>query len=167
MGRFRRYITEFNADVFSQFDKKWALLSAGPKDDHNTMTISWGSMGTLWNKPTVTVYVRPTRFTHKFMNEYEYFTVSFLPDDKREAYETMGTITGRHKTDKDALAGLTVKDLGEAVTYEEAELTFLCRKIYNGDMLIRHMPADVVNAFYAPEAPHTLYIGEVIEIINE
>ncbi len=46
---------EFNADVFSQFDKKWALLSAGPKDDHNTMTICWGSMGTLWNKPTVTV----------------------------------------------------------------------------------------------------------------
>ncbi len=158
---------EFNADVFSQFDKKWALLSAGPKDDHNTMTISWGSMGTLWNKPTVTVYVRPTRFTHKFMNEYEYFTVSFFPEDKREALEKMGTITGRHKTDKDALAGLTVRDLGEAVTYEEAELTFLCRRIYRADMLTSHMPVDVVEDFYTPEEPHTLYIGEVIEIIEE
>lgn len=167
MGLFKRYIMEFNADVFSQFDKKWALLSAGPKDDHNTMTISWGSMGTLWNKPTVTVYVRPTRFTHKFMNENEYFTVSFFPEDKREALTKMGTITGRHKTDKDALAGLKVRDLGEAVTYEEAEITFLCRKIYSADMHTVHMPEEVVKSFYTPEEPHTLYIGEVIEIINE
>ena len=158
---------EFNSEVFSHFDKKWALLSAGPKDDHNTMTISWGSMGTLWHKPAVTVYVRPTRFTHKFMNEYEYFTVSFFPEDKRDALNTMGTITGRHKTDKDALAGLTVKDLGNAVTYEEAEITFLCRKIYSADMRTMHMPEDVVKEFYTPGEPHTLYIGEVIEIIGE
>ena len=74
---------EFSTDIFSLFDKKWALLSAGTKDDHNTMTISWGGMGTLWNKPVVTVYVKPIRFTHKFMNENEYFTVSFLPEEKR------------------------------------------------------------------------------------
>ena len=158
---------EFNTDIFSLFEKKGALLSAGPKDNHNTMTISWGSMGTLWHKPTVTVYVRPTRFTHKFMNEYEYFTVSFLPDELHDALVTMGTTTGRHKTDKDALAGLTAKDLGEAITYEEAELTILCRKIYSADMQTRHMPVEVVNEFYSPETPHTVYIGEVIKIIGE
>ena len=118
MGLFRRYIMEFNADVFSQFDKKWALLSAGP-------------------------------------------------EDKREALTKMGTITGRHKTDKDALAGLTVRDLGEAITYEEAEITFLCRRIYRADMLTSHMPVDVVQQFYTPEEPHTVYIGEVIEIISK
>ena len=158
---------EFNTDIFAQFDKKWALLSAGPKDDHNTMTISWGSMGTLWNKPAVTVYVRPTRFTHKFMNEYEYFTVSFFPEDKREALEKMGTITGRHKTDKDALAGLTVRDLGQAITYEEAEITFLCRRIYHADMQTTHMSEEIVSEFYTPEEPHTVYIGEVVEIIEK
>ncbi len=42
---------EFNTDIFAQFDKKWALLCAGTKDHHNAMTISWGGMGTLWNKP--------------------------------------------------------------------------------------------------------------------
>lgn len=157
---------KFNADVFAQFDEKWALLSAGPKDDHNSMTISWGSMGTLWDKPTVTVYVRPTRFTHKFMNEYEYFTVSFFPDDKHEALVKMGTITGRHKTDKDAIAGLTVRDLGEAITYEEATVTFLCRKIYRSDMLTMHMPPEVIHDFYTPAEPHTIYIGEVIDIIE-
>ena len=158
---------EFTTDIFSQFDKKWALLSAGTKDSHNTMTISWGSMGTLWNKPIVTVYVKPLRFTHKFMNENEYFTVSFLPEDKRDALMTMGTMTGRHHTDKDGAAGLTVKDLGDAVTYEEAELVFLCKKVFWQDMTTTHMPAAVVHEYYTPDEPHTLYIGEVVDIIRK
>ncbi|MBQ3428426.1 MAG: flavin reductase [Mogibacterium sp.] len=158
---------EFSTDIFSLFDKKWALLSAGTKDDHNTMTISWGGMGTLWNKPVVTVYVKPIRFTHKFMNENEYFTVSFLPEDKREALNVMGTMTGRHHTDKDAAAGLTVRDLGEAVTYEEAELVFLCRKVFYEDMITTHMPEEIVKQHYTPDEPHTLYIGEVVDIIRK
>lgn len=158
---------EFSTDIFSLFDKKWALLSAGTKDAHNTMTISWGSMGTLWNKPIVTVYVKPLRFTHKFMDENEYFTVSFLPEDKREALNIMGTMTGRHHTDKDAAAGLTVRDLGEAVTYEEAELVFLCKKVFFGNMTTTHMPAEIVKQYYTPDEPHTLYIGEVVDIIRK
>ncbi len=49
----------FNTDIFEQFDKKWALLTAGSENDFNTMTISWGSLGTLWNKSVATVYVSP------------------------------------------------------------------------------------------------------------
>ena len=33
------------------------------------MTISWGGMGTLWDKPVVTVYVKLCRYTYGFMNE--------------------------------------------------------------------------------------------------
>ena len=34
---------EFNTDIFSQYDKKWALVSAGTLEKHNTMTVSWGA----------------------------------------------------------------------------------------------------------------------------
>ena len=60
---------EFQTDVFSVFDKKWALLTAGDKESFNTMTVSWGGMGTLWGKPVVTVYVKLCRYTYGFMNE--------------------------------------------------------------------------------------------------
>ena len=49
---------EFTTDILSVFDKKWALLTAGKEDSFNTMTISWGGLGTIWNKPVATVYVR-------------------------------------------------------------------------------------------------------------
>lgn len=71
---------KFNTEIFSQYDKKWALLSAGKPEDFNTMTISWGGLGTLWNKPVATVYVRRSRYTHAFMDREDYFTVSFFPE---------------------------------------------------------------------------------------
>ena len=156
---------EFNTDIFSQFNDKWALLSAGPKDKHNTMTISWGGMGTLWFKPVVTVYVKPCRYTYEFMNENEFFTVSFYPEKYRDALTLMGSKSGRD-IDKDAAAGLTVRDLGDAITYEEAEVTLLCKKLYYQDMDPKNMPAEVVQANYTEDKPHRLFIGEVVDLIK-
>ena len=45
----------FSTDILSLFADKWALVTAGVIDDFNTMTISWGGMGTVWNKPVATV----------------------------------------------------------------------------------------------------------------
>ena len=122
-------------------------------------------MGTLWSEPVVTVYVKPCRHTYKFMNDNDYFTVSFYPEDKKEALMLMGSKSGRD-IDKDAASGLTVKDLGKAVTYEEAEVTLLCKKIYFQDMDAERMPEDVVRTHYSVEEPHRLFIGEVLEILK-
>ena len=157
---------QFETEIFSQFNDKWALLSAGTKDDHNTMTISWGGMGTLWFKPVVTVYVKPCRHTYGFMNDNEYFTVSFYPEEYKKALILMGSRSGRDM-DKDAASGLTVSDLGKAVTYEEAEATLLCRKIYFQDMNPANMPQDVVQQHYIMEEPHRMFIGEVVEVIGK
>ena len=77
----------------------------------------------------------------------------------------MGSRSGRD-IDKDAASGLTVKDLGKAITYEEAEETLLCKKIYKQDLDTEAMPAEVVQEYYSEDAPHTMYLGEVVEIIR-
>jgi len=58
---------EYTTKPFECFDKDWALVTAGNMEDYNTMTISWGSMGTLWSKPIVTIYVKPIRYTYQFL----------------------------------------------------------------------------------------------------
>jgi len=156
----------FETEIFSQFNDTWALLSSGTTDRHNTMTISWGGMGTLWFKPVVTVYVKPCRYTYQFMSDNDYFTVSFYPEEYKKALTLMGSKSGRD-LDKDAASGLTVRDLGKAVTYEEAEVTLLCRKIYFQDMDPANMPQDVVKQHYTVEEPHRMFIGEVVEVIGK
>lgn len=154
----------FHADSFNIFDKEWALLTAGKSGRYNTMTISWGGLGTLWGKSVATVYVKPVRYTHEFMEESEYFTVSFYEEKYRSALSLLGSISGRDG-DKAAKAGLTPKALHDAVTFQEAKATLVCRKIYRQDLDTAQMPAGVVSTYYVDEAAHTMYIGEVVDII--
>lgn len=156
---------DFRADSFDIFDKEWALLTAGAGQHYNTMTISWGGLGTLWGKPVATVYVKPIRYTHQFMEQNDYFTVSFYPDKYRKALGLLGSLSGRD-SDKVAMAGLTPRALDNTVTFHEAQITLVCKKIYRQALDTTAMPAEVVSAFYSEEAPHTMYIGEVIDIIK-
>ncbi|MBR1390191.1 MAG: flavin reductase family protein [Lachnospiraceae bacterium] len=156
---------EFNTDIFTQFDKKWALLTAGNKERFNTMTISWGGLGTLWNKPVATVYVRTSRYTHEFMDDNEYFTISFYPEEQKSVLGVLGSKSGR-EIDKMNQSGLTAKELPQSVTFAEAEVTLVCRKLFRQELRVENMPEDIAKKLYEGDAPHDMYIGEVVEILG-
>ena len=153
----------FNTEIFSQFDKKWALLTVGKIDDFNTMTVSWGGLGTIWNKSVATVYVRASRYTHEFMDNSEYFTVSFYPEDKRKILGVLGTKSGRDM-DKIHDSGLTAESAGESVSFKEAEVTLVCRKLFCQRLELSNIPEQIIKSCYASGDPHDMYIGEVSEI---
>lgn len=156
---------DFKADSFNIFDKQWALLTAGTPQNYNTMTISWGGLGTLWSKPVVTVYVKPVRYTHKFMEQSEYFTVSFYPEQYRRALGLLGSLSGRDGN-KILKSKLTPMFLDNSITFKEADVTLLCKKIYRQDLDISQMPDEVTSAYYESEVAHTMFVGEVIDIIS-
>lgn len=147
------------------FQKDWALVTAGSMDNYNTMTIGWGGLGTLWRKPVCTVYVKPCRYTHSFMEANDYFTVSFFDDEYRGALSVLGTKSGRDG-DKVSEVGFTPVAAGESITFKEAKITLLCKKIYRQDLTLDAMPSDAIEKYYTEEAPHTMFIGEVVDIIE-
>ena len=118
------------ADVFRKFDKQWALVTAGTPEHYNTMTISWGGLGTLWRRPVATVYVKKNRYTFEFMEQNDYFTVSFYPEEQRRALSLLGSTSGRDG-DKVAAAGLTPEFLPQGITFRQAETTLVCRKLFS------------------------------------
>ena len=75
------------------FKERWALVTAGTMDDHNACTIGWGSLGTLWGRRTVTVYVYPSRRTFDYLRARDTFTVSFFPPAFKKALGVMGTLS--------------------------------------------------------------------------
>ena len=157
---------EFTTDIFSQYDKKWALITAGEKENFNTMTISWGGMGTIWNKPVVTAYIRTNRYTHEFIDANEYFTVSFYPDEYKKTLGILGSKSGKDM-DKMHESGLTPKFVTNGVTFEEAEVTLVCKKLFKQHMQEENIPDDILAMWYEGDAPHDMYIGEVIDIIRK
>ena len=156
---------KFETNIFEQFDKKWALLSAGKEGSFNTMTISWGGLGTLWGKDVATVYVRTSRYTHEFMDNEDYFTISFFPEQYRKILSVLGSESGRNINKMEG-TGLTAKILEKSVTFEEAEVTLVCKKLFRQELKVENMTEDVAKTFYEGQTPHDMYIGEVVDILR-
>lgn len=130
-----------------------------------------GGLGTIWNKPVVTVYVKPIRYTYEFMESNEYFTISFYDQEYKKDLAILGSRSGRD-IDKIALTKFTPLFLANAISFKEAKLTIICRKIYFQDLDIKNINANCIgqkeiDRFYKTEPAHRMYIGEVIDIIDK
>ena len=156
---------ELTTDIFSLFNRKWALLTAGNVESFNAMTVSWGGLGTLWGMNAATVYVRTSRYTHDFMEREDFFTLSFFPEECRDRLLLLGTKSGRDM-DKMHASGLEALTCGQGVTYREAELTLVCRKLFMERLDPAKLIPELREKLYAHDAPHDMYIGEVTELIR-
>lgn len=84
---------------------KGAFLTVSHAGRDNTMTIGWGNIGVIWNKPIFTVLVRPSRFTFGLLEASGEFTVSVPLTDMSKALALCGSKSGRDM-DKFAAAAL-------------------------------------------------------------
>jgi len=160
-------IDELNVNAFEQFGKNWALVTAGSLNNYNTMTIGWGGVGTLWSLPVVTVYVKPIRYTWNFLNDNEYFTVTFLPEENRNDLLLLGTKSGR---DGDKVAETSLQPIEcdhDTVSFKQATVTLVCKKIYWQDMKSDTLPQNIIDKYYQSEEPHRMYVGEVVRVIKK
>ncbi len=158
---------ELRLKSFSIFDDQWFLLTCGDMENHhfNSMTISWGSIGIMWNKPFVQVVVRPTRYTFEFMNQYADFTLCAFPEDYRDALSLLGSESGRDG-DKIARSGLTplAGTQVKSPFFAEANLVFECRKIYLDGFDPQQFFDPAIEGAYKNNDYHTMYFGEVLSI---
>lgn len=154
---------EFGENPFSLIGDDWTLLCAGDSLNHyNMMTASWGSVGVLWNKPVVTVYVRPQRYTFEFMESSEFFTLSFFTEEYRKALSFCGSKSGReYNKAKECSLSPVLKDGG--VGFSEARLLLVCKKLYFNDILPEHFyDTEIDSKNYPNHDYHRMYIGEII-----
>lgn len=159
---------EVRYDIFKKFHEQLAVVSCGTAEDFRCMTIGWGMMGNVWAHPgsAITVYINPSRYTFEYMQEKDFFTVSFFPEAYRKDVMTLGTKSGRD-CDKIALTGLTPKALEHGVGFEEAELTFVCKKIYGQQFDKGSVPQNVREGIYSKMEPHYMYIGYIEDAFGE
>ena len=159
-------IEDFKGNPFEMLDKEWMLVTAGKPGDYNTMTASWGGFGFIWDSPVAMIVVRLSRYTLEFVEKYDYFTVSFYPESYRAALEFCGANSGRdvNKAKEAGLSPIGVQGI-DAVTFEEARLTFVMRKLLHQDL---SEPAFADKKLFAENYPdgdiHRLFIGSIEQI---
>lgn len=147
------------------FADDWMALAVGKPGDMNAMTIAWGALGELWKRHVVTVYVSSDRYTHSFMERFDRFTLTALPESMRPALEYIGTHSGRDG-DKLRAAGLTPEftELGNP-TFREGNLVIECRKIYSAPFQMSAIAPDVRHFYDKGTGIHTMYVGEILNVM--
>lgn len=150
--------------VFSLIGDRWMLVAATDKSGRtNAMTASWGGMGVLWGKKVAFVFIRPQRYTKRFVDEADKFTLSFFDDSYKNMLGYMGKVSGKDE-DKMAKSGLTVTDKDGAPVFKEASLTLVCRKMYRDTLKEENfIDKSNIEKWYPQKDYHDVYVAEIVE----
>ena len=142
--------------------KKGAFLTVKAGDALNTMTIGWGLVGFIWQRPVFMVAGRDSRHTFSIIEKAADFTVTLPTGDMKEALMTCGTKSGRD-LDKFKECGLTPvpaqKTLSPVLKVQGIHLE--CRIRFKAPMDPQYLdPA--LEDLYPKKDYHTLYFGEIV-----
>lgn len=158
-------IVNFNENAQKNIDQlsKGAFLTTKLEEKVNSMTIAWGSIGFMWNKPIFMVMVRPQRYTYEIIEKSNEFTVTIPYEDVKDAIGFLGSKSGR---DMDKLSELKINTCkGEEIDTPVLDMKgmhFECKIVYKTEMTNENLDSDIDMSKYPIRDYHTLYFGEIV-----
>ena len=154
-----------HVNPMTMFEENWFLVSAAEKGAANTLTAAWGGFGNVCNKKTVTVYIRPQRYTKKFIDASGRFTLTFFDfgdAEVRKALGYLGSHSGADDPDKIKNSGLTLTDIYGQPTYTEGKYVLLCRPFFRQQLKERNfLDTEVADESFPSKDFSVMYIAEV------
>ena len=157
--------SQLQMNPYDKIGSEWMLCTAGGAERYNTMTCSWGHLGSLWNLPTAVCYVRPQRYTREFIDREDRYTLCFFPPEYKKALGYLGTKSGREE-DKVAAVGLTPVHGPDYTYFAEASLVLVCRTLYQAPLKEEYFrDTGVMDKNYPHKDFHDLYIGHIEKVL--
>lgn len=157
-------ITKVIDPIISMRQNNWYLVSAtNSKGQTNALTAAWGGFGNVCEKPVATVYIRPQRYTKKFIDDSERFTMTYFDFDQySKALTYMGSHSGADDPDKIANAGLTLKTIDGQPTYAEGKYVLICRPFFCQQLEEKNfLDADFAKKTFPDKDFSYMYISEI------
>ena len=147
--------------VMEHYSKAGGFLTVKAGEEVNTMTVSWGFVGFMWNKPQFICVVRPQRHTFGMISRASSFTVSVPFGDMAEELRICGAKSGRDFDKSQAVAFAPAKSVDSPVVHGCA-MYFECAINYRDALKGGLLPEAVRNAHYSDDFHH-FFIGEIVE----
>ncbi len=151
-------------NIIKMLEMDWMLVTAGDTNQFNMMTASWGGLGRLYERPTATCFIYPTRYTYQYMERGDYYTLSFYTEAYREQLEYCGSNSGKD-TDKVKATGLTpITTPNGAKAFAEAWLIIECKKMVSQTLTPEALVDKKVKEEWIGKQLHKMYIGEITNV---
>ena len=157
-------VCDLKKTPFEMIGKDWMLISAESEGRVNMMTASWGGMGFMWNKNVAFAVVRPQRFTKTLIDKEDKFSLSFYGEEYRKVLNYCGSASGKNE-DKVRGSGLTPVFSDGTVSFAEAEIIFICKKLFAQEFSKEaFIDKSIIDKMYPGDDYHTLYIAEIEKV---
>jgi flavin reductase (DIM6/NTAB) family NADH-FMN oxidoreductase RutF len=146
-----------NFNLFTLVGKDFFVITAGKKEQSNSMVGSGGGMGMLFRKPTTWCLLRADRYTLELIEKEQTYTLSYFPDEYREQMLFLGSKSGRDSEKMKEVALTSVQTPSGDRSFKEAKLIIECK--------LTQITTPNPNDFYAQEAKD--YINEAYKDAND
>lgn len=144
---------------------KGVFMTTKVGDKVNTMTISWGSISFVWNKPVFVAFVRYTRDTYQMVEKANEFTISIpLNKDLKKELGFCGSKSGRDY-DKIKECDFLLKQgrVIDTPVLADCEMHYECKVIYKQAMEPGNILQSVKDKYYTTNNFHVVYYGEIVD----
>ncbi|MCL2322526.1 MAG: flavin reductase family protein [Oscillospiraceae bacterium] len=138
-----------------------AFLSTKNGNIINTMTISWGYVGFMWNKPYFITLVRPQRYTKKIIDKATSFTISIPYDKLKDELMICGTKSGAD-IDKGKVVKFIPAKSVDGVVIDGCDTYYECNIRMRDRLKEENIPEDALDKHYKGDY-HYLYFGEIVD----
>lgn len=155
---------EYSDKMLEQLEKG-IFLTTKTASKVNTMTIAWGAISFIWNKPIFIVFVRYSRDTYKMLENANEFTIS-IPFNKvlKGELSYCGSKSGR---DFDKIKECNLKLLdsrtGNTPVLADCDMHYECKVIYKQAMEPGNIQQLVKDRYYKNNNYHVAFYGEIVD----
>ena len=141
------------------------LLTTKVGDKVNSMTIGWGTLGIIWERPVFVAYVRKQRYTREMLDECREFTINVpVGEYRRKILGICGSKSGRDMDKiKEAELTLVEPEVINTPAIKDLPLTLECRVLYSQEQESSKFNDEITRQFYTMETgDHFCYYGEIV-----
>lgn len=156
-------LVAYSEETMHTLDNCGCLLVSGSIEKANVMTIGWGLIGRLWSKPFFMVAVRPSRYTCKFIEETNDFTVNVPKRGMEEIVNYCGSVSGReYDKFKEKELNVTPGKKVSSPIISDCVIHHECKVSYKTKVVSSRLPEDILRNSYPSGNYHILYFGEIL-----
>jgi len=139
------------------------LVTGDGKGKDNIMTIGWVQFGIIWNSPTVSIMVRPSRYSFELLNKSNNFTINVLSEKYNNQIGFCGSNSGSY-CDKFKETGLSKHHTNNFVipSIKEADIYLECQVVHTNQVIPENLNDLFLTKFYNKADYHHFFTGTIL-----
>ncbi len=134
-------------------------------EKENLITLSWMNFGYFWNQLTLTILVRPSRYSHNLIKNSGCFTINVLEKEYFDKIAFCGKHSGSYcdKFEETKLTKIKSKVIPVS-SIKESSMILECKVVFTNEVEPENLNDLYIAKYYTKADYHTMFTANIVNI---